>query len=112
MTTNGLHRTINGTRHTLEWLWRIAALVIVPLLIWVATTLKDVDQRVGVLENQTSNNTRVIASEVRRGLEHERWGRNRSEELAAQVAGLTEAVRALNNTVDRLNTKLDRMEGR
>lgn len=95
---------------TLEWMWRIAALIIVPMLVWVALTLRDVDQRVGVLEAQVRAHQIAIQSTGFELSAHMEWGRERSETLATETARLTEAVNSLKPRLDRLNARLDRME--
>ena len=100
----------------LEWIWRIATVIILPALVWIALILRDVDKRLAIVEERVRHieSNDINERQIRRN-EHIQSGRywesSRAQRetdrdhvalLASQVVQLTEAVKQLNSRLDRM----------
>lgn len=99
----------------LEWIWRIASVIILPLLAWIALILRDIERRLGKVEVRVEaieigarndrQNRRDEHIEFDRVAAHARelrdCDREKISEILTQLAEVAEAVRQLKDRIDR-----------
>lgn len=52
---------VNGKFNmAMEWVWRIATVIIIPLLFWMASTLRDIERRVSIIEANRPTRSEII----------------------------------------------------
>jgi hypothetical protein len=106
----------NGTTvDTLEWVWRIASVIILPLLAWIALILRDIDRRLGKVEVRVeaielgARDDRQIRRNEHRQSDQEGAtlrqlrdsDREQITQIAIHLAEMSEAVKQLNARLDR-----------